>query len=222
MYCEDVSKTNQGGLKQRKLKEVVHHANCENPSRCLISLYKLHNSLCPKNRPAHSFYLTPLAKLKKDCWYKASPVGHGKLAEVVPRLMKSAGIEGYFTNHSLRVTAATRTYDAQLDEATIMSKTGHRSVDGVRAYKRTSEKFRELSSAVLNTQKKQKLEPIPESADKKSDVAGSENTAPEVSLFAKPLSIPGIHFGSATNFTINLPHQTTSLKAGFFTSKTPD
>ena len=85
-----------------------------------------------------------------------------------------------------------------------MSRTGHHSVDGVRAYKRTSEKLRELSSAVLNTQKKQKLEPIPESADKKSDVAGSENTAPEVSPFAKPLSIPGVHFGSATNFTINL------------------
>ena len=207
MYREDISKTNQGGLKQRKLvpKEVVHHANCENPSRCLISLYKLYNSLCPKNRPAHSFfYLTPLAKPKKDCWYKASPVGHGKLAEVVPRLMKSAVMEGYFTNHSLHVTAATRMYDAQLDEATIISRTGHRFVDGVRAYKRTSEKLRELSSAVLNTQKKQKLEPIPGSADKKSDVAGSENTAPVVSPFAKPPSIPGIHFGSATNFTINL------------------
>ena len=87
---------------------------------------------------------------KRIAGTKFSAVGHGKLAEVVPRLMKSAGIEGYFTNHSLRVTAATRMYDAQLDEATIMSRTGHRSVDGVRAYKRTSEKLREHSSAVLH------------------------------------------------------------------------
>ena len=35
-------------------------------------------------------------------------------------------------------------------------------------------------------------------------MAGSENTVPEVAPFAKPLSIPGVHFGSATNFTINL------------------
>jgi len=35
-------------------------------------------------------------------------------------------------------------------------------------------------------------------------VAGSENTIPEVVPFAKPLSIPGVHFGSDTNFTINL------------------
>ena len=116
---EDISKTNQGGLKQQKLipKEVVHHTNCENPSRCLISLYKMYNL---KNRPAHSFYLTPPAMPKKDCWYKASPIGHGTLAEVVSRLMKSPGIEGYFTNHSLHVIAATHMYEAQLDEATIM------------------------------------------------------------------------------------------------------
>ena len=152
----------------------------------MISLYKLYNSLCPKNRPTHSFYLTPFAKLKRDCWYKGSPVGHGKLAEVVPRLMKSAVMEGYFTNHSLHVTAATRMYDAQLGEATIMSRTGHCSVDGARAYKRTSEKLSKLYSAVLNTQKKQKLERIPE---KKSGVAGSENTAPEVSPFASHSAI---------------------------------
>ena len=60
-----------------------------------------------------------------------------------------------------------------------MNRRRHCSVDGVQTYKRTSEKLRELSSAVLNTQKKLKLEPIPESAGKKSDVAGSENTAPE-------------------------------------------
>ena len=54
---------------------------------------------------------------------------------------------------------------------------------------------------ILSTQKKQKLDPIPESVEKKSDAAGSENTAPEVSPFAKPLSIPGIHFGRATDFT---------------------
>ena len=48
--------------------------------------------------------------------------------------MKNASIPGYFTNHSLRVTAATRLYDAQVDEATIMEKTGHRSVEGIRTY----------------------------------------------------------------------------------------
>ncbi len=105
IYKEDIFKTNQGGLKQCKLipKEVVHH---DDPSRCLMRLYKLYNSLCPSHCPDNAFYIPGwLAKPKQDCWFKASAMGHGKLAEVVPRLMKSAGIKGYFTNHSLRVTA---------------------------------------------------------------------------------------------------------------------
>ena len=68
------------------------------------------------------------------------------MAEVVPRLMKTASIPGYFTNYSLRITAATRLYDVQVDEATIMERTGHRSVEGIRTYKRTSDKLKELSS----------------------------------------------------------------------------
>ena len=56
-------------------------------------------------------------------WFKKVPLGHCKLSEVVPRLMRDAGIPGYFTNHSLRVTAATRLYDARVDESTIMQRT---------------------------------------------------------------------------------------------------
>ena len=49
----------------------------------------------------------------------------------------------------MQITAATRMHDAELDEATTMSKTGHRSVDGVRAYKLTTNRLQEISSAVL-------------------------------------------------------------------------
>ena len=37
-----------------------------------------------------------------------------------------------------------------MDEATIMNRTGHHLVDGVRAYKRITNKMQELSSAILN------------------------------------------------------------------------
>jgi hypothetical protein len=51
-------------------------------------------------------------------------------------LCEQAGFKGHFTNHSLRATAATRLYDAGVDEQLIAEKTGHRS-SAVRSYKRT-------------------------------------------------------------------------------------
>ncbi len=67
----------------------------------------------------------------------------------VSRLCKSAGIGGYKTNHSLRVTAATRLYQAGVDEQLIMKRTGHRSIEGVRVYKRASDDQEQVVSAIL-------------------------------------------------------------------------
>ena len=127
VYNEDISKTNQGGLKSRKVvpKRVVHHSNLQNPSRCLVQLFVKYNQLCPKDRPDGALYLTPVKNPTPDCWFSRVPIGHNKLADTVPCLMREAGIDGYFTNHSLRVTATTRLYDAQVDEASIMERTGH-------------------------------------------------------------------------------------------------
>ena len=196
MYCEDISKTNQGGLKSRKVapKRVIHHANMEEPSRCLVRLFQKYTALCPSCRPNDALYLTPLKNPVEGCWYSRVPIGHNKLADTVPRLMRDAGISGYFTNHSLRATATTRMYDAQLDEASIMQRTGHRSVQGVRTYKRTTEKLAELTSTILNqNDKKVKMEK-PSTIDTNEQKENVQQLCP---------SIPW-NFDGATGFTINL------------------
>ena len=53
----------------------------------------------------------------------------------VRKLTACIGEDGYFTNHSLRRTCATRLYENGLDKQRIMAFTGHRSKDGVRTYK---------------------------------------------------------------------------------------
>ena len=57
VYQEDVSKTNQGGLADRKKKpkEVVQYANKDSPHRCVVRLFKLYNSKCPEKRPKMRF-----------------------------------------------------------------------------------------------------------------------------------------------------------------------
>lgn len=118
LVYEDVSKTNQGGLQYRKCerKEVVF--NTDNPQRCLIRLYKQYQSKYPKSRPDGAFYLQPLVN-PKSVWYSKQPVGHNTLTNTVRRLCHEAGKGGFFTNHSLRTSAATRLYHTGIDEQLI-------------------------------------------------------------------------------------------------------
>ena len=38
-------------------------------------------------------------------------MGHNTLGKIVSEIMKQAGFEGHYTNHSLRVTSATRLFN---------------------------------------------------------------------------------------------------------------
>ena len=109
-YADDtcISKNHPGGLKARKikLKIVHHHANLENPERCFVRLYKLYNSLRLSNHPNSVFYLKPLKNPREGCWYPSSALGHNSLQNCTSRMCKSASIDGFKTNHSLRATAA--------------------------------------------------------------------------------------------------------------------
>ena len=110
-------------------------------------------SKCPSDRPAGAFYLQPLQKPKGDIWFSKVLCDHNTLQKIVPESMKAAGISGYFTNHSLHASTATRLFEGGVtgvDEQLIMSQTGHSSREGVRAYKRTTTKLSEVTLNVLN------------------------------------------------------------------------
>ncbi len=96
------------------------------------------------------FIFQPLKNPSADCWFSNKPIGYNKLDGTVARLCKNAGIPGYRTNHSLRAITAIRLYQAAVDEQLIMERTGHRSLDGVRSYKRTSNVQQEKLSSILN------------------------------------------------------------------------
>ncbi len=63
-----------------------------------------------------AFYLTPLAAPKGNVWYKRVPYGVHSIEKAVNKLTNEAGIEGFFTNTSLRRTARTRMMESGIPD----------------------------------------------------------------------------------------------------------
>ena len=103
-----------------------------------------------ENLRKNAFYLQPLRNPTGQFWYSGKPIGHDTLDKTVARMCSLGGIGGYRTNHSLRTTAATRLYQAGVDGQLVMEKTGHRSIEGVRSYKHTSEQQLQQLSDILH------------------------------------------------------------------------
>ncbi|CAC5374760.1 unnamed protein product [Mytilus coruscus] len=130
-------------------KSVVAYQNTENQARCVVNLFELYASHCPPfPRKADALYLRPLKIPNGNIWYADQPIGRHSLANIVASICQEAGIGGYRTNHSLRASAATRMYDAGVDEQLICEVTGHRS-NAVRNYKRTNEKQKRKINSVI-------------------------------------------------------------------------
>lgn len=127
----------------------------------------------PKEVKHDAFYLTPIFNPKTNVWNTTTPVGYRTLMSTVARLCQSASIDDYNTNHSLRVTAATRLIQQGVDEQLIMTRTGHRTIEGVHAYKRVSEEKHHVLSGILN---RSSVEPPKKKP--KLEIEGQENSAP--------------------------------------------
>ena len=59
-------------------------------------------------------------KPSSNIWYTSVPIGHNTLTQTVKRLCSAGGISGYKTNHSLRVTTASRLFQNGVPEQLIM------------------------------------------------------------------------------------------------------
>jgi site-specific recombinase XerD len=69
-------------------------------------------------------------------------VGYNTLGGVVKKLCRDAGIEGNFTNHSLRTTMAARGLVKGIPNKLIMEKTGLGDVRSLQQYQRPSIEYK--------------------------------------------------------------------------------
>ena len=128
-----------------------------------MQLYKLYISKLPSDCPKHAFCFKPLQKWSSstEVWFTKQPIGHNKLQKMISTMCSKAGISGYKTNHSLRATNATRLYHQGVDEQLIMKRTGHRSLERVRSYKRTDEDQEKAISKLLQQPNASASAPVP-------------------------------------------------------------
>ena len=149
-YTEDFGlKTNKGGIKHRKVEpKCVDMYPISDVSRCPVRIIMLYLSKLPKGGTCTAFYQQPQKKFMPNSWYQNRPTGQNKLRDCIKDMCSKAGFSGFFTNHSLRSTSATKMYRSDIDEQLIMEITGHRSL-AVRSYKRTSDIQRKKASNCL-------------------------------------------------------------------------
>ncbi len=110
-------------------------------------------------------------------------------------MCKKAGVTGYMTNHSLRATTASHLYHAGLDEQLIMERTGHRSIEGIRSYKRTSNEQQLQVSSLLNTHVV---------LDSVTAMTNSELHNPRPNELDLPMSASGIQLKNCTGVSITI------------------
>ena len=104
-------KTNKGGLKHRKFEpKVVDIYPAQNSDRCPIGILSKYLSLLPCNRKCKSLYLQPKKKFTANEWFLDRPVGINTLRDTIKDICKKAGFPGFYSNHSLRSSSATRMY----------------------------------------------------------------------------------------------------------------
>ena len=80
--------------------------------RCPVRLVEKYLRLLPTGGMKPNLYLHSLRKPKPHTWYGETPLGINKVRAVVKDMLRDAGLDGFFTNHSMRRTAATRLFQA--------------------------------------------------------------------------------------------------------------
>lgn len=198
VYLEFGSKNNQGGYASLNLQNKVVRQHERDSPRCHVKILDKYLAVIPPDAKENDvFYLKPLSRLPSNPslpWFTKSPIGKNRLSEMLKEMCKDAGISGNFTNHSLRAYGASTLFQAGCNEKLSQQRTGHRSIDVLRQYERTSHsQLLDVSNVMSGEKSTGKKEIVSSTVTEKS--SSVVNTSPTIVL-------SGCNFtGCSLNFT---------------------
>ena len=120
-------------------------------------------------RSADNFYLTPVTVLPSDPakpWFTKVLVGKNNLNKMLKEMCLKAGLPHIYTNHSLRAYGASTLFQGEVPEKIIQQRTGHKSVNSLRQYERTTEaQLLDVSNVQSNNIKLKTAAPVAPQGD---------------------------------------------------------
>ena len=155
-YIEHGSKNHSGNLDDNGDNKIVPIRRVVGAGeRDHVTVLDAYLSCIPSNLPKDSrFYLQPMSKVPaiEGCpWFFRTSIGINKVKVMVKDMCADAKIEGNFTNHSLRATGASLLFNSGCSEALIKKRTGHKSMDSLRKYERTTVEQVDAMSKILSS-----------------------------------------------------------------------
>ena len=204
VYTEHGSKNRSGGLGQLHLEnKVVHHFEIpEAGERDYVRILYLYLSKLPKAAfEKDLFYVRPVSVCKPDQpWYTSVPVGKNKLSSMVKTMCSLAGIEGNKTNHSLRSFGVSSMFEQQIPEKIIQERSGHRSLDALRVYEKTTNQQKVEASRVMSmpsTSEASHVMSMPSTSEEQKKPMERSEEKPQVSS-PDPQMFQGCSFSNCT------------------------
>ena len=116
-------------------------------------------------------------------------------------MCKNAGMIEQYTNHA---SAATRLHHHNIEEQQIMERTGHRSAETVRSYKRTSNHQQEIAAGIFNSDKRHCGNSMTEGGHIFTNQLSTNAEMHHVSLECSSNNTPMLNISNCSSVSINI------------------
>ena len=153
----------------KKERKIVWIKPNKNPLRCPVRIVEKYLKLLPTGGMKPNLYLHSLKRPKPHTWYCETPLGINKVRSVVKEILHDAGLDGFFTNHSLHRTAATCLFQAGQNVKLIKEVTGNIS-NAVEKYEITSDQQRMNISSIIQGEKQEIIAPNVTESEQKGNI----------------------------------------------------